>query len=443
MPDPEPCPYKAEDTEQLCLTAEFMDELYDFIDTWVETVNVHRLAADEPEIDNTIESNLRITLDPTHTCITFQDWEDMYQFVEDVITTGRAPKHMYDVAMNTFPEPITESDVDDWEECEGYWETLDEIYACMDLECPDTIDVPSRIDDNQDQCLNKCMMNAWYLVLQCLSDGKCYPDCLCPVCDPGRCNPCRACLTVGFSASTTDRYRLDDMYSYGSSVCYARYRWDNYALLDGTQFASNDTLEINITVTADDMYVKLILYKNDVLEEWRSTVHHIHSNTPDIEPETESCAAWDSASPLELTIPIYRYDNTAEEWQHVEDTEVVIYVGGAPCDHGYHPGVYYEYRVTNLGDLTFPEGCSERLEPDWNGMLTGGGPWQGDGAISGKDVVVYLTFDALECRYDLEVYCGTHGIIWHGFKNGCGGPRGTYTKIEGESGPSQLYVVVN
>jgi len=444
MPETEPCPAKEANTEQLCLTADFVDELYDRIDTMIDNANVHILADQGIPLLNTTDSGLRITLDPAHKCIEYNDWTDMYTFIETAIATGRVPKYMYDDSHTQYPDPVTPDDVAIWEGCEGYWNSLDEVYACLDCTCPEpTTDPPDRIDDNYDGCLTKCMMNCFWLVLNCLASGKCYPDCECPICSPGICEACANCVTLAVDVDSDSAARLLEVLpkEAGSNSCRTWYDEQSIALRDDDGVPTGGLLDFTMYVTANDLYFKIGVYE-PVANLWAFSSWHTTHGSDDPEA-TYGCVTW---APLE--VPVFEdninlyWQNPAPDWTFSKQAYVVLYFG-PPVDHPYFSGMTWDYQILDVTDIDVVE-CGVALPGLWDGTLTGGGPWTYAGPHKDMSVSARLYMDdTVEFNYVLEIKClddeGHETIIWEGSQYSCGGPAGLYEIITG-TGPTTLRV---
>ena len=266
-------------------------------------------------------------------------------------------------------------------------------------------------------------------------------------CGLGLCAPCDKCITAVISYSSpsgSDYYAVVAM-SNSLSKCHSSYNVSNIPLLDEDSVESGYTANLSITVTADDMYVKISI------DDYIHSVVHAHapgSSNEEVTNPHMGCDAWDGKKvkfegddAIEL-----RRSSGGDNWEAAGSVSMRVYFGppsnrplpGAPpgsvCDSdhdGYAPGLQDSYKVNNINAIN--NSTCLVSSSSWNGVLdssTGHGPWSYSGGHNNHEIKVDLIFDDNIGRYRLIIKCpGSEegDDLYSEVKaEACGGPEGTY-----------------
>jgi hypothetical protein len=186
------CPDAVDDLDPACADKDwFEDYIYDVLDDIVDAANIHINAEDGDPLDKIVRP---WDLNPIHEAADLTEINRIETFLDNVLASGRVPKYMYEEgnAPNRFPDPVNADDVQVWEDCEGYWGSVQDVRDCMDLD-PDEL-----LSDST--CLDLPHANTFHKILKCLAEGKCYPDCQCPECSEEE--ECRCYTEVTYNTST-------------------------------------------------------------------------------------------------------------------------------------------------------------------------------------------------------------------------------------------------
>lgn len=371
-------------------------------------------------------------------------------YINMLINTGYVYKQAKNSSGELYPvPPSTPAEIEFLKsaECEAFWQSWDEIYACMrnpDTGVPLDSAMRRRVFEAcptpaSEECFNKKAWQEMLLSLRCMADYKCYPACQCPICSSGGCQPCGKCLTlqVAFGGGaalvklTPGSGCIGSMSGTAPILDGAGQLIDAYPIMDYTIYLAKGYLTYSIRIW-DALYDPggggskgRWLYHQPALYNFgTSEPDDICSDVP-ADPGTiftdrsEQVYWYDVSDPLN--------PNTTG----MGNISISMAIGFPICSHPW-PGVRDFYHI-NMGDIPMCINCGYQVALPQNGNLTlsTGGPLTlTDPSLShlGRDFNAEITFDDPKCAFKLELSCvGYPGLVyWRGFLMDCGGPAGTY-----------------